>query len=103
MPRAGLRSGGAIVDETKPAPTGKRVKRAPAQLDQEEHPSCYVVDVSILPGGMRRWDQLVFDSREQFERWLQLEFTHPLGLMTLLSYGKAYFYKVALLKTSLET
>jgi hypothetical protein len=99
MPRTGLRSGGAIVDETNPA--SKRVKRVPV-LDREEPPSCCVVDVSILPGGMRRWDQLVFDSRERFERWLQLEFKHPLGLMTLLSYGKVCFQLSSCLADSLS-
>jgi hypothetical protein len=60
---------------------------ASSDVASEDVPSCYVIDVSILPGGLRRWHRIVLSSIDELRRWVDVEFRTPLSLLCLLSYG----------------
>jgi hypothetical protein len=76
---------GTLIDPVSVSSSNKKISSA---SDDDDTPSCYVVDASILPGGWRRWHQYVFNSKETFEEWLELELHFPYALSCLLSYGE---------------
>mmetsp|Transcript_20362 Transcript_20362/g.47604 ORF Transcript_20362/g.47604 Transcript_20362/m.47604 type:complete len:283 (-) Transcript_20362:183-1031(-) len=76
--------------------TSARLNPAAGETDYQQSPnhaaddlpSAYVVEVSIQPGGARRWDRFVFESREKLVEWASREFTCSFGILCALNYGE---------------
>ncbi len=64
-----------------------RAQKRPKTDASSDVASCYVIDVSVLPGGLRRWHRIVLSSIDELRRWVDVEFRTPLSLYCLLSYG----------------